>query len=64
MGSQWRERQWRERQWKHNLETAETLRRSREDRFADWEVTMRFCAVMSLVNGGLERHGLAFAVFT
>ena len=30
---------------------------------------MRFCAVMSLVNGGLarrrrQRHGLAFAVFT
>ena len=53
MGSQWRERQWR-----HNLKAAETLRRSREDGFADWEVTMRFYAVMSLVNGWLERHGL------
>ena len=53
MGSQWREKQ-----WKHNLEAAETLRRSRADGFAYWEVTMRFCAVMSLVNGWLGRHGL------
>ena len=50
--------QWREKQWGHNLAAAEALRRSQEGGFADWEVTARFYAVMSLVNGWLERHGL------
>ena len=51
--------QWRERQWRHNLEAAEALRRSREEGFADWEVTMRFYAAVSLVNGWFERQGMA-----
>ena len=50
--------QWREKQWKHNLEAAEVLRTSRNKGFADWEVTAQFYAVMSLVNGWLERQGL------
>lgn len=40
------------------MAAAEALRRSQEGGFADWEVTARFYAVMSLVNGWLERHGL------
>ena len=50
--------QWRERQWGHNLRAAKVLRASQEGEFADWEVTMRFYASMSLVNGWLERRGL------
>ena len=34
------------------------LRRSREDGFADWEVSIWFYAAMSLVNGWFERQGL------
>ena len=45
-------------QWRYNLEAAEVLRGSRECEFVDWEVTMRFYASMSLVNGWLERQGL------
>ena len=48
--------QWRERQWGHNLEAAEALRRSREEGFAGWEVTMRFYAAVPLVNGWFERQ--------
>ena len=51
--------QWRERQWRHNLEAAEALRRSREEGFADWEVTMRFYAAVPLVNGWFERQDMA-----
>ena len=50
--------QWREKQWRHNLEATEVLRTSRNGGFADWEVTAQFYAVMSLVNGWLERQGL------
>ena len=50
--------QWREMQWCHNLEAADALRDSRKGGFVDWEVTIRFYAVMSLVNGWFERQGL------
>ena len=49
---------WREVQWRHNLGAAEALYGSQAGRFVDWEVTMLFYAVMSLVNGWFERRGL------
>ncbi len=49
---------WREVQWRHNLGAAEALYGLQAGRFVDWEVTMLFYAVMSLVNGWFERRGL------